>query len=670
METSMVRYEEDPSGAAFFEVLQERSLTPFSRFAKRLLDRYGRRQRSADGKTIWHEEPIEAMLHAALMLAAMKLGQRLAPDGKSPRTANEFVAEIAPRATRLINNGLVLRFPKGCDEAARQFHDRYVVPALVTVADASEGTPLLALWGPRLADFFLDCMRASKELEDRLREQLKILRQRNRLSDVLQVCDLNIVHEYLFDYLSFELSSSGAARVEATWRNNLSRNSNGWFEQLHQKLSEFPNELERYAVVQAALLALPVRANECRGDVFDVCPSVEYQWLRTQLLLAAANAPDREYLLASEGMEAFAKLPRCTDNALIKRFFKRMRARGYEREASDRATLEPILRSLLVALRNLSKGSRKVTIDELGRLNLFVLLSADDLVRAVEEVNWAGLSAAEFKRRVKDDPLADPLDLAEGLLKMEDDEQQKALAFFLRSEHGDHPAALKCLYEAKKLPFGAAFVLDHAQGLPHEYLCDYLHWLATTQNPSAWETATNDLEESLLAVLGRVSDAACARFFEEVTHRKFLASWLVQFEGHALVSRKFWRGLPQELLTRLVLLVEIRVREQVYPPQGDGLDDADVIHSWEEIVEHGSVMDLPSVLKIRSEELSDLPARYLEDEMFLWAHAGEKHLKARLATFRANRERYFSKKESSSKKTRAASSTSKAARPKKPARRT
>ncbi len=277
----------------------------------------------------------DLLLEDIVLFGTWPIFERVAQRLGSPLSSlTQATDEVAPRAQRLIDAGLLRTYASPAD-AATAFRETVLSPldaALQAAARGGEVPSFRALAMPLSFAFFAKAFAAGKALADELEGLVqRVVRQNVGEAGVFLVPEYatGTTANAFVQYLKILTDQAHVPFPFEAKENTLDwAAARGTFE-------EELLRLRKMLRLQAALRDLPTRLGDLLRTVFDPIEfrsahySIADEWLNTQLLLAAVDGEDAEHVYEHERVPMQEAAYALTDEVLLERLKRRLRARGW-----------------------------------------------------------------------------------------------------------------------------------------------------------------------------------------------------------------------------------------------------------------------------------------------------------------------------------------------------
>ncbi len=276
----------------------------------------------------WADLPLEDIVLFGVWPIFQRLAERL---GRPLSGLAQATDEVAPRAQRLIDAGL-LRTYASATEAAQAFRETVLDPletALQAAVRRGESPSFRALALPLSFTFFKKVFAAGKGLADEVETLARRIEREN-----FGEAEVFLVPLYLSSTTSsapLRYLNALTGEADVPFPPSTDGTPFDWVA-ARRLLEDEPERLHRIRRLQVALRTLPTRLTFTADEAFEFRSaehSLASDWLNTQLLLAAAEREDAEYVWEHERdlLQEIAYAQ--SDEVLLDRLQKRLRARGW-----------------------------------------------------------------------------------------------------------------------------------------------------------------------------------------------------------------------------------------------------------------------------------------------------------------------------------------------------
>ncbi|MDO8425696.1 MAG: hypothetical protein Q7T01_04265 [bacterium] len=316
------------------DVLLDGSRPPYTRFLEALRRRQAA-ARPGDIGTVWSGIPVDSVVAAGMSI----LVTRFAKDAGAHLRTTHDVERAATRVEAMVNLGLLLLDATPVS-AVVQFEREVLLPALQRAQDgAMDGQTFIEYWQVPVAQFFADIIKRTRERVVTLHARLVRYHRANAFRPkrgMTYTAHDGFLDSDLFRWEALARLPWGA--VEGM----------GYLRSTRAAAAAIRNAEHCLPALEACvrlLVLLPVRGIPADSIGGVAAYSVEQQWVLTQLLLTALDAPaDADALPASQYPAAIAKIRTRSRGVIRRRFLARMDARGMHASVTERAGIERLVR--------------------------------------------------------------------------------------------------------------------------------------------------------------------------------------------------------------------------------------------------------------------------------------------------------------------------------------
>lgn len=394
------------------------------------------------------------------------------------------VKEVTRRIDRLLNLGLVLQYEGKMNLAAEAFSRKVVESTEAALTRLSEDKPvrITTFWQDAAAKFFGDLVRGVRQYGEEIAGLYRQLSSENVASRELGVDAILVedVDRRMLPYLSLE-------------------NDEEYKEGLRLYVMTACLRLRFLLSTVAALKNLPIKWNQlpkdlARGEQW----YLETTWINTQLLRAAAQLSDADYLEATDYATALQLAKKTDPRTLATRFFSRLSKRGWIGTEVERKIIAGLVRR---SHRFIKQEIPDAAITHLTLNHFFLQVSVDDLTiersmaiptalgnslsgaRArgqirlddlFEKIDWWALSSEDFEAMIEEQTLPATF-LVKGILRMPKERRGEAAVQLLESpstliEDYLNTEAMELILKHKLVAVTDELVSDHLEVFPKEEL--------------------------------------------------------------------------------------------------------------------------------------------------------------------------------------------------------
>jgi len=290
--------------------------TPFVAFVNILLSTETGTTTTNGGAVEWTGFPILTLIAQGLWPVMMKIAEK---QDAHLGTETDVLMQIAPKAEQMLNIGIMLCYGNA-ENAAREFM-RYIIESLH--GENSKPQSLAAIVQKPVAKFFASMLKTIIPTREKLLSEVGKLKQANHISS-------------LYTYVSEYKNKAGLPSIDALY--DLGKNMDGRtrFEEgfifNFQNLCLIGDALMAHGMAIRVAKKLPVRSSdigdqEMMGRIDKI--NIENEWLVTQMILAATDAPIDSGSVGTEAyLRAVTKCQRLSDDEIITKTLARFEKRG------------------------------------------------------------------------------------------------------------------------------------------------------------------------------------------------------------------------------------------------------------------------------------------------------------------------------------------------------
>lgn len=664
-----------------------RDLSPFALFLLAL---------QAQAKTIvansghvFYAWPVEQMLADGLALLASRAAAEAGVAFETPDHALRF---MRMSLERVLGIGLVL-----CHETPERAVDAFWQQVVLPLEGGQEPVtaataPFIAsrLWRKPVAQFFAQWIRAAREEGERMKKRVdRVLYNNER--DGLMVVDMasfvgHGLHRSFF--LSFLSEREDDNAVWVLSRRRALQKTEGLYRALRFIPIEARQIPEEYQTTSVTI-----------GEISRFPCTIEYDWVRTQILLAAVDAdPQEETIDISVCVQAIARLRTLSLEEVVHRFMRRLELRKVElSQIETDALVSHVTATARMILNSMEPGmaydgkpghvpphvfvvfrseERKLTHNE--AMNVLLAYKVDDLLPflrgippedAVRFVQWGKLelSDAEHGEFTADHLAALFLlsglateTLVAGAVQMHGEARQEAAKMLVHQAQCDSPDVFQPLFDAGLVSVTYDMLEEMPERIPSREIVRFLErfvkddaegeMIFAFRDPSQLMELFTRLDARRLRALVAAPESRLrmTQFLYEVVSRLYLGirakdtETIQAMQPHVLVFRaRIGRAMWEQYMLAAYVT---HAREGEYT---DGLKPEfrylGKLPEWTKIPEaiRRDHYPLHRPLNVTLRTLKSVLARHPEDEVFTWVYEAQKDLKKRLRTFRANRTKYY-----------------------------
>lgn len=670
---------------------QEETGTPFKRFMSALLSRQAQKATTMAGSAEWGNMPIEEVVAYGLWAVMLRVSEIY---HLSMETEEQIINVVAPRVDRLLNAGLTLAYQTG-DQAADAFtsHMSYALADAMQELPVGQQTSFQDLVQLPAAQFFaglvkrmLDLMRKVERLVDQVHESNTMTDpdDLNR-SSITYVDDSGTaIFERMVDILN-----SGASHWAGTTK-EIDMESCKVYDLVSVAIEQLESTLNKLRIMHR----IPLKLSGVPEEALPRIASIERCWLNTQLVLAAIDAPDRDYVEMAE-FEAGIKAMKAMDGKqLAGKFAKRMRARGvFPKSETERLLISLALGRVPELRRRLAMIDAFNVIDffinvqvnklKITRRNALQIAGGDFMVeeafpldassaaevseKLARQISWRRVDLKTFRSFVDQGVLTNEY-LIEGLAKMNAKLRESALQILLEERDVDG-ALLGPLLAGGSIKLTLPLLGHYLDRAPADKLLEHFKsFLLALLERTGGERFDASLVQRLIRNTLRLAVGEARKLFARPELREGIRHLITEEladpydqRGNSISNeelRKFIDHIGRETFHRYVLTSEVVMREDIYGG-GRWLDQDEEMRKiriapWAELATAKYphiIVPLPGVLRAKKEEVQKILDALGEDEVYRWYYAAHKDVAKRLAAFRKARAAYYQRWEKKPKTT-------------------
>ncbi len=638
-------------------------VSPFRVFLQTLLAKYGRASVTNAGHAQWYAFPIQEAVASGLWVVILKTAQKL---NLPLDTKSHVVENVAPRVDRMVNAGMALVYGDG-RKAAEAFELEVVSPVFTAAKAMPEGqvTLLQDLLQMPTAQFFANLIRQATSYRKHMLAAVGMLKAGNVHPSGLRVLD-EIEARNAQIYTHCLRLENADLTLDSSW------------ETVARELDSLKAKIQ----IQRILLKMPARhtGTQLHMSMENPVPlTVQTHWLNTELLLAAANLPNRGHVdVIAEYRKCVKAIRRTSDATLAKRFFGRLEASGVRLSDEERGLLNEMVRTYAASLRSLPErfpldfppailyrlDAKNPHIDSDMALALALLREGPKLpIDETEDVGRYWASKVEWRLLKTRDIVTMlgngvvPSDaIARGIAHMPREEQPAAVKALIDSFNQKIDSrTLETLVENRLKKITPIFIRNNLSRLPREVLAKHLPDIVSRcVDPNDPNRKRFDLERLIARMANRLPRKQVREILGAAELRQTMVAIILEafYEDasrihHGVSDKKFRRFLGKignDLWRRYMLAAELSLRQSTYRATLPEISkDKLYLPPWEDLEDCEYVDFKPSEVFGTSPEEARrlLRGPYTEDKIFLWLHAAEDEPRNLLAKYRQNRERYF-----------------------------
>jgi len=658
-------------------------LSPFQAFMNTLLSEQPGKVTTTSGAAEWSSAPIEALIAQGLWPIMMKIAEK---QRQEIGTESKVLKQIAPKVEQLINIAIILNY--GNPENAAHEFKQLVVKQL---AKAKQQTQTFAeLVQMPVAKFFAEMLRTVKPARQQLLKSVKELNASNR---AFGRCIYTENHMPI---------NTLPAMTTLEW---FARNMDGRLVYEDGEVMSFSalgflgDAVMAHKLAISVARKLPTYASDFdRHDMIDrfETPVITREWLITQMLLAAIDAPIDSGTIGTESYAGIVEhVKQMDDEQIVSATMQRFDARGMSRDDLSEvewAVLEAKLYQNIVTIKNLSSAginhlvlthyeftqsfvdkhtfsSREARNLAMAKEPLRSRVLANPLTRKklFTAISWQNVMPNEIQDFMEARVLSAE-DIARGMVKMGGNfgkglgQTWLDTCYFVQLEHKVDLATK----QARKILTEAGILGQESQNDPTVSYRDNPELIPSKEKASYLETAIREsvdnehgsrsLVKHIIQVV-RSDMPACKPFFTNPKHRDLIWRFFIDTFFSDSGQRDF--GITEidvELMSIIVgrkawikffLAGEINLRQHEYTLSEESIlqtrsDELNL--PWAELENHPMVSQRPSSICHHDPDTMRSMLRtpeFSEEGIFRWYNESDPNCKDALKKYLKSRDRYY-----------------------------
>lgn len=663
----LVRFLSETDGADREGGTEARETTPtvFEQFISSLKQQLVKETHTTMAGTgmTWKEFPVEEALSDGLWVIFLKAAER----NKHALGTEDDVRACA----RIIDHffGVGVSLNQQTPETAAADFIKQVIPAVeAEMAKKSVGQGIVAAdaWRMPVAQFFAPFIKRVQDAGMEMERNSVEMQQRNTVDEARGITFVLLGGEFHMRGSAYDLASAWGREFKSA-----------------EEYADDYRGVSNQKLALETLKAMPYKTAGIPLDVHTLNTTIEEQWLKTQLILAGAGLPDRDYLKHEElppGITAVQKLP---PEEVFDRFCARMKQRNpkFEPTAGTRLlvhdTLGYIANTRIESESDFPFLGYYVQVD-LAKLKLTRELAskitasrADDLgsdeqilreiIRkksrterdafeneACAVIDWATMTPKEVERMCAVGLI--PLTKIVDGVRLIADKENRSLAANVILKSKPPQSIVRGLQELGLVENRSIIITEaDASSFPDEKMEGEIKRLLYATVARHEE---KDLTGSMRTLLRRAPRGIVERLFANPESRKRLAGAfyevILPIEGipdqkeiEAIVDLK--RNLGDELFFRWLLAQETVHREDIFVR---GVEEKEKLKPWKDLAKKSVTGAFIKLAGIPVSQLTKALETQDELEVFRWINEQDPHVEARVREYEAGRARYFAKKKS------------------------
>lgn len=654
-------------------------LSPFHAFMNALLGGAPVKTTSMSGAAEWSEAPMEALIAQGLWPIMMRIASNL---GTELSAEKDVLDKVAPKTEFLINIGLTLRYSSP-EEATESFRSML---SGANITAASKGVNSFAsTFQPTVAAFFAAILKDLQKIRGILGQEAKTLQSQNQVAP--KIIFLPEYSQFMGLVPLISLTRLYRMMGYDYGKNHLDSRDISYLRQLGDAFMVYREALK-------AAHLLPVRMKDFSKINLGVRESSDpyiiiEHWLRSAILLAAADAPAEQGSIGSEDLlHMLVSARELEDEELIEKTFARFSKRGTDHiiwPIIQADFIESWIREGIQYIRSNSHewimNQSLVHYDfskpifeakEMSPENAlaYATSSSSELPKILHDdkrldaaiakaLPWGKISLKKFVEILTWNHLSAE-SIAVGITKLDKKIQPQALEEWL----ADCTTHLRRFLATPE----AVAILRQAGLLPKDILAKLQLEDAMPKNPSKAQIiealleagAKNPGDDQILYALNLMSIAEKKTLrgaMEEPKHRHQILGLiqehysdplrLTHFGGTDKAHKIFWEKLGLPLLLQICLALDIRMRSAEYNLPEEKLRETptdEINLPWSEFWRQAEddtgvyfpIKADPLLVKSLMKEQT-----FSEESIFRWAYEGDPEVESKLASYLRARDRYY-----------------------------
>ncbi len=655
-------------------------ISPFHAFMNALLGSEPPKTTSMSGAAEWSGAPMEALVAQGLWPIMLRIASKLDIELSVEK---DVLLTLAPKTEYLLNIGITLRYSSPA-KAAEDF--RKILANANNDGFSGGAKSFSAIFQSQSAAFFAEILKNLQATRGVLKAEAEALHSRNRITKKIIYLPENTHFMGL-------VSLSGLIRLYHMMSYDYRLNC------LEERDVDYLRQLgDAFMVYREALNAahlLPHRMADfakvdlkmrLTGDPYVIIE----QWLRSAILLSAADAPAEQGSVGSEDLlQMLVRARETEDQALMAKTYARFAKRGskpvdwpaiqadfiatwiYEGIKCIRSESHEWLMNQCLVHYDFSRpifATKKISPEN---ALAYATLSSPEISKILEKdkkletaianaLPWDKITLINFKNILEYRNLSAE-SIAIGITKLDKTIQQQAISEWLIDCNTDRLRYFLVTPEAVD-------ILRQAGLLPEDFLANLKPEEILLKNPSAdqleqallevcVENPGDDQLDHTLNLMSAAEEETINRVIAESKHRKqildmiqehyFDSKMLTHFGGSEKAFKQFWKKLQLPLFLRICLALEIRTRNLEYSLPKKELLEApaqDISLPWSQfwqVAEKNTGVYFPiQVDALQVKSLMQEQA-FSEESIFCWAFEGDPKVKSKLAAYLRARDRYY-----------------------------
>lgn len=621
------------------------SASPFQGFMDELLSRQSRSTTTMAGSAVWTSFPLVQAIAEGIWPIMLKISER----SNTLLTTETRVDAVQADVNHLINVGLAVTFENA--KAAADAFERDVLSQIEVALrriESKEAQQPQKFWLMPVAQFFAKLIKRTQEYATESLRLYEEFVQHNDFAILEKDASDSLVVYYA--QLTEELRG-GAEQLQRLRASVREVQTNDLVD--YEVIARFKSELEERRRVQRVLARILYRFHNYPVTAAKyVTWVIETGWIPTQLLLAAANLPDQDFIESHNYARAMLAVTRLSPAKLVARVLKRIEKRKVKLSQPDWALLTNLIIRTVPKVKALEPQIRMQTAMKLflvitdkvsnltpGDAEDAALMPMGDVDEnsLVEKLDWKALDIEKFRAFLSTEEMS-PVALATGITRMNKRLSQSAVREFLESGQAT-ASAIERLVEAGLVQLDAKFIEEQPDLVPANQATQlFLGFLEARVHPF----------RAMVNLLQRMNRDEATPIFSKLENRPALMDLVVEVlsgkefgvEDLKLVKAK----IGVKLYTLFVLACHVSLRAETYKhPEEEEPGSVELPWAEQTSQEMGGLwgeVGLHKQLLISPAELPAILKKYTEDDVFLWLYEANPKRKRLHSAFCKDRARY------------------------------
>lgn len=657
--------------------------TPFQVFMACLMRRRPEVVTTMAGSAEWGGMPVEEIVAHGLWAVMLRVAET---KGLQMGTERQVRDEVAPRVNRLVNAGLAIAYDSP-EEAADTFMRNMRAAVADAIRNVTEEQPLSFQETVQLsaAQFFAGLIKSARTFLNEAGELLENIQTSNTIDAFGSPIDGSVNYvdaddginsaSALIDLIGAEID------LRITERHGFPVDVSDVANTYEGLRSVVPTLKRRWRDL-LLLRRVPLRLARMPKEAKLTFAYVENEWVRTQIALAAIDAPDRDYLAAGEYEIAIRAAKEFGEERVLRKFTERMRTRGVRPDSDqDRLLAKLALKQVQYVLNASAQidenvGNSFFAVIDLESLRLnhqeaYELaigarklpgLEKTDHVTAVSKIlasslNWRRINLHKFRQLLVEGSI-DERRLLKGIAQMPDADRLPALQLAIERFNLDGSLL--------------GLVLDNGAIEPTVQLAQmYLEYAPPATKPKLIariakelldgslddEIRVQDINRLILSFLYLPSDAAASLFMEPELRPAFqrlvLTALFDPYDSaeYGLSEKEvaYWIDhVGRTTFHKYILCGEMLFRAGAYAGKFNPTKDVELasvcLVPWEKMAAAKPphvIIRLADTLRASQVQVRRIVADNPEDDIVAWYYQSDKQAAKRLVDYRKARTAYY-----------------------------